>query len=411
MTVDEELPHFDQALQQARQILRSNETRRVRHLVSVWNPSYAADAMDVHLELLLRGAAEWRTGSRGEDDVYVWWGKVRSANRQQPLAHLGEILEIDADLAREARDDLAPEVHLYLTDYRSLYVGHVGGVSAEDERDDEGHVPAYYRDSGLSCDCWFQLWDIRRLVADDTVAVIEELKRLRNVRYHDRPVSIYGGMVELPLLVRRDDGARYFDPELREGLLGGLYWCEFDSQRSGIGAMERELRQNLFGDRAWAGVDPAARTFIASAEVAFRQHRDDPAHDFSGVIVDLAKAFEVQTNAILRRAMRTARSDVRSANIGGRTVDLASGRALTLGELARVIGEERTVNEFVKGRLHHGEWFAASLPPVLREMAQLRNPAAHGEKVPRNDVAEVRARAVGVGSVGTLVQLALVALR
>ena len=382
MTVDEELPHFDQALQEARHVLRSNEARRARHLVSVWNPSYAADAMDVHLELLLRGAAEWRAGSREEDDVYVWWGKVRSANRQQPLAHLAEILEIDADLAREARDDVGPEVHLYLTDYRSLYVGHVGGISAEDERDDKGHVPAYYRDSDLSCDCWFQLWDIRRLVADDTVAVIEELKRLRNVRYHDRPVSIYGGMVELPLLVRRDDDARYFDPELREGLLSGLYWCEFDSQRSGIGAMERELRENLFGDRAWNGLDPAARTFVASAEVAFRGHRDDPGFDFTGVVVDLAKAFEVQTNAMLRRAMRTAREDVRRINLDGRSVDLARGRALTLSELARAIGEDRGVNEFVKRRLQHGEWFAASLPPILREIAELRNPAAHEQESP-----------------------------
>lgn len=390
---------------------RDQRAPQTRHLVSVWNPSYAADAMDSHLELLLRGAGEWRAGSREEDDVYVWWGKVRSANRQQPLGHLNEILEIDADLCRDEGGGQPPEVHLYLTDYRSLYVGHVGGVSADDQRDDEGHVPAYYRDGKLSCDCWFQLWDIRRLVADDTVAVIEELKQLRNVRYHDRPVSIYGGMVELPLLVRRDDDARYFDLELRDGLLGGLYWCEFDSQRSGIGTMERELRENLFGDRAWNGLDPAARTFVASAEVAFRGHRDDPGFDFTGVVVDLAKAFEVQTNAILRRAMRTAREDVRRVNLDGRSVDLARGRALTLSELARAIGEDRGVNEFVKRRLQHGEWFAASLPPILREIAELRNPAAHEQKVRRPDAVGMRNRVLGIGTLGSLVQLASVGVK
>jgi hypothetical protein len=367
--------------------------------------------MDAHLQLLLRSAGEYRGQSRDQDDVYVWWGKVRSRNRQQPLPHLAEILAIDGEIAGEAGDGMPTEVHVYLTDYRSLYVGHVGGITSEDQRADAEHVPAYYRSQDLPCDCWFQLWDIRRLVADDTVGVIHELRRLRNVRYHDRPVSIYGGMVELPLIVRRDDDARYFDPELSDSLLGGLHWCEFDAQRSGIGAMERELRGNLFGDRAWAGLDPAARTFIASAEAVFRLHRADAAFDFTGVVVDLAKAFEVQTNAILRRAMAQTTDAIRCVNIDGASIDLARGRPLTLGELARVIGEHRGVNEFVRQRLENGAWFAASLPPILREMAELRNPAAHERSVERREVAGVRNRCVGVGQSGTLVELGKVALR
>ncbi len=33
-----------------------------RHLLSVWNPSYADDAMDRHLEVLLRWAARYAGG-------------------------------------------------------------------------------------------------------------------------------------------------------------------------------------------------------------------------------------------------------------------------------------------------------------------------------------------------------------
>ena len=36
--------------------------------------------------------------------------------------------------------------------------------------------------------------------------MIAELKLLRNPEYHDRPVSLYGGMVDLPLIVVRPDG-------------------------------------------------------------------------------------------------------------------------------------------------------------------------------------------------------------
>src|SRR5687768_3068064 len=167
-----------------------------RHLVAVWNPSYEADAMEQHLSVLLAAAARHRAGECDEDEVFVWWGKIRSANRQQPIPHLDDILSIDAELGSDDATVAADrEVHLYLTDFRSLYVAHVGGITADDMRDDDAHVPAFYAAQGFNCDCWFQLWDVRRVVSNDTLGVVEELKKLRNTRYNDRPVSIYGGMV------------------------------------------------------------------------------------------------------------------------------------------------------------------------------------------------------------------------
>lgn len=97
------------------------------------------------------------------------------------------------------------ETHLYLTDYRSLYVAEIGEVTDEDVRTDEGeheHMPAYYRDYAI--DFWFRLFDLRRVVTGDTLEVINELKKLRNAGYHDRPVSLYGGMVDLPLVAWSD---------------------------------------------------------------------------------------------------------------------------------------------------------------------------------------------------------------
>ena len=377
-----------------------------RHLVSVWNPSYEADAMEQHLAVLLANVARHRAGECEEEDVYVWWGKIRSANRQQPIPHLADVLAIDDELGSDGEEVAAErEVHLYLTDYRSLYVAHVCGVTAEDMRDDEGHVPEFYSTSGFNCDCWFQLWDIRRVIANDTLAVVEELKKLRNTRYNDRPVSIYGGMVDLPLVVRRDDGARWFDPTVRAALTGGRFWCEFDVERSGVGAMERELRETLFGDEAWSGLDPAARSFIASAEKVYRDHRSDPAFDFTGVLLDLAKAFEVQGNTLLRRAIARAPDEVRFANVQGATMDLAVGDFLSLGQLARVIADNRPLNDWLRRHLRPGDWFATTLPPVLNEVAELRNPAAHGVRLTREQVGPLRDRLVGVGSVGRLVEL------
>ena len=70
-----------------------------------------------------------------DDDVYVWWDKVKSGQRQQPVPHLGDVF------AREGAVGDGAEVH-------------------------------------------------RALVREDLDGVTAELTKLRNVRCHDRPVSI-----------------------------------------------------------------------------------------------------------------------------------------------------------------------------------------------------------------------------
>jgi hypothetical protein len=83
----------------------------------------------------------------------------------------------------------------------------------------------------MQADFWFRLLDLRLLVADDTVLTIEELKKLRNERYHGRPISLYGGMVELPLIVTREDGVSWFGEE--EALRDGQLWAQRAAGLSG----------------------------------------------------------------------------------------------------------------------------------------------------------------------------------
>ena len=376
-----------------------------RHLVAVWDPSRGPDSMNAHVQLLLAVRRRQRDAEIDDEDVYVWWGKIRSPNRQQPLPHIDDILAIDEALRGDDGPDA--EVHLYLTDYRSLYVAHMGEVTADDVRvDDADYVPALY--DGAQCDCWFRLMDVRRVVLDDTIGVVAELKKLSNVRYHGKPVSIYGGMVELPLLVTRPDAARWFEPRVRAQLIEGRSWAEFDAERTGLGTIERDLRENMFGDEAWQGLDPAARTFIATAEKVFRDHRADPAVDFAPVLVDFAKAFEVQVNDVLRRVLRSASAAARYANVDGETVNVVEGGPFSLGQLARIVGEEREINAALKQLLVRGEWFTASLPPILRELAEVRNPAAHTAHLSLDQVVRLRNQLVGVACTGTLVELGLV---
>ena len=314
-----------------------------RHLVAAWDPTRAADTMGAHAEILLRQARRFRAGDADEDDVFVWWGKIRSPNRLQPLPHLADVLALDGELGGDEGPER--EVHLYLTDYRSLYVAHVGEVTADDVREeDPEHVPAFY-DADVGCDCWFRLLDLRRVVHDDLEGVVRELRRLGNVRHHGKPVSLYGGMVELPLIVTRDDGMRWFDRRARDRFADGRFWVEFDAEQAGVGQVEATLRDDLLGPDAWTELDPAARTFVATAEKIFRDHRTDAAFDFSPVVVNLAKAYEVQLARLLGGLAARVAPDAWRVNVDGRTVHLLDDGPFGLGTLARAMGEEE--------RLHH----------------------------------------------------------
>jgi len=371
------------------------------HLVAVWNPSYSASAMDEHLAVLLRWAQLYEESKADEEDLYVWWGKVRSSNRQRPQANVPEI-RAAAAMGGEH------EVHLYLTDYRSLYVGEVlGVVDGPLAAADHAHAPAYYAEQGLNCDFWFKLGDIRRLVADDTLQVIDELKKLSNVHYNGRPVSLYGGMVDLPLVVTRSDGMSFFDDDERVRLTDDRLWAEFDAEAgTGLAATERDLRENRFGDHLWLALDPAARTFIATAERIYREHRADAAFDFAPVIASFGKAIEVQTNAILRSAWPKIDKRARLMNIDGRGQDLADVWSLLLANLSRAISGEKNRMELLRGLLRNGNWFTESLPPIIDEFREVRNPATHSEAVERAIAAQWRDRLIGVGCTGDLVELA-----
>ncbi len=377
-----------------------------RHLVTVWNPAYADDAMGRHLELLLDRARRARAGELEADDVGVWWGKVRSPNRLSAPRHAEDLRALDRQLEEDDEAE-ALEVQLYLTDYRSLYVADVveirEGALEAGERD---AVPAYYGRQALHCDAWFRLADIRLLVADDLEQVVAELRRLHNVHYHDKPVSIYGGMVDLPLVVTRPDGQRFFDRAERDAVTDGRLWAEWDAEQgSGVARLERELRDNLLGARAWDALEPAARRFLASGEKLFRDHRDDAAFDFAPALVSFAKALEVQSRAVLRHALARAPESARRANVEGRTVDVTRA-ALTLGQLARVLVTEAALRKGLDDALRDRGWFTGSLPPILDEFVAVRNAAAHDRRVDRATAAQWRDRILGVGCEGIAVALA-----
>jgi hypothetical protein len=383
-----------------------------RHLLTVWNPSYASDGLNDHLRILLDLAKRARAGELTDNDVYVWWAKLRSPNRDGPLPHAQDVLALQHQVDRDV------ETHLYLTDYRSLWVADLAEITDDDvpgdtpaERD---HMPSYYQ--GHRVDFWFRLTDFRRLVSDDTAGVVQALKQLRNVRYHDRPVSLYGGIVDLPLIVWHEDGALWFRES--ETLIDGL-WAEQDAHlRSETERMGGELRDNLLGESVWSALHPTTRTFLAAAEVMFRSHRDDANFDFAGPAISYAKALEAELNDLVfgRLARHFGRRTERDRllNVDGRTIDLGGLLPhFTLGVVSRLLAEDGIVRTAVRATFpsQDARWLEGMLPNELVPIIELRNPAAHNVALSLTEAVRVREQVVGIGREGLIAMLARVRLR
>lgn len=382
------------------------------HLLTVWNPTYADDPLDQHLRILLEWAERWRKGECDDDDVYVWWAKVRSANRDVPkLPHHVDVLALQQQI------ETGTETNLYLTDYRSLYVACLEDVLDDNILDDDeaDHMPSYYAQQ--RADFWFRIVDVRRIVADDTVAVIDELRQLQNVRYHDRPVSLYGGMVELPLIVTRRDGRQWFPQSA--ALTDGLLWVQHDADRRGeTDRMGRELRDNLLGVTIWSALDVATRSFVASAEATFRNRRDDPHFDFTGPAIGYAKAVEAELNALLFDGVRAAAARLqlpeRTARVDSRPLDLAARvPPQPLGTVLNLLRHDDALHRCLKASFAQADWkwLLGELPSHVEPVVALRNPAAHSARAGRDEVEGVRAKVLGIGGEGLIVQLARVRLR
>jgi hypothetical protein len=366
------------------------------HLLALWNPSYADDPLEAHLAVLLDRVRQWRAGAIPDEDVAVWWGLIKSSNRLAPLPHLDELRALAA-----AMPDETQERHLYLTDYRSLVVADLTEIAFEEPGEGEP-IPAYYAAQDFRCDAWLRLADIRVLVRDDLPGVIRELRLLRNTRYHDKPVSLYGGMVELPLIVTRDDDQTWFT-EADMAPLDEQCWVEFDrTHGSAVGRMSLELRDHLLGDVIWERLHPTSRTFLATAETEWRDRQGDAGHDPSGVLLQFAKVVELETNRALRRLLSRVPASARLANLDGRTEDLLSHPPLTLGQLAHVLQREADLCRAVDSLGSGGHWFVTEWPPQVGEWAEHRNAASHTGTVTKRQALSLRNRLLGVGCEGAL---------
>jgi hypothetical protein len=182
--------------------------------------------------------------------------------------------------------------------------------------------------------------------------------------------------------------------------------------------MARELRENLLGAAVWRVLEPATRTFLATAEAVFRSRLEDPGFDFSGPAVGYAKAVETEVNALvfprLRKVLEREPPANREVRVDGRLLDL--GRRVdhqTVGAVAVLLNKQDLVQKAVRRAFSSSDysWILGVLPRQLSVIAEMRNPMAHSRNAARADVTAAREEILEIGQEGLIVRLAQAKMR
>ena len=164
-------------------------------------------------------------------------------------------------------------------------------------------------------------------------------------------------------------------------------------------------------------LEPATRTFLASAEAVFRARRDDRGFDFSGPAVEYAKAVEVELNALifppLRKLLHKAQPKDREVRVDGRVIDLGGEKPhQTLGAMKVLLERDEIVKKNVQSAYQNDhQLLLGMLPHQLVLLAELRNPAAHSSVSAQQHVSMLRDDVLGIGKEGLVAQLVRSKLR
>lgn len=179
----------------------------------------------------------------------------------------------------------------------------------------------------------------------------------------------------------------------------------------------RSYVTTVFGRAIWAAMQPTTRAFLASAESVFRARRDDPGFNLSAVAGEYATAVEVELNALLfpavRRAMKSKSPQDREIRVDGGTIDLGGPVShQTLGTMLYLLDKEEAFGKAIRATVQHdASWLCGVLPRQLAPLRELRNQAAHSDRIGIEALRQVREDLLGIGKNGVLGELVRTRLR
>lgn len=351
---------------------------RQKQLLTVWNPYYQPETIQVHADILRRQPQDRR----------VWWARLYK--RSQPFGEaearerFPKVVEVADEARRQGRD-----LVLYATNYQTLHALRVERVVFGDELApaENAFVPAYYRREGLHPALWFLVRDIRALAFNqvETLRYFLESGDLASgvsgydpyaAFKHDYPIPVEGPPVE-----------ELFDP----ARLRGKVRCFADLPETIFAPEIAEARRDLAGllGATWERLEEKSQAFLATSWVVYGQHQNTPGFDLSAAFSGVARAVETEIcEGVVEPFVQVARAEMASEAWDALFDDRRGGK-ITLGSVPPIL--KNTAEIATRLRLNlvwrlHGD---PSWRQWLRDFVDIRNDAFHVKQL-RKDRVRVR---------------------
>jgi hypothetical protein len=363
------------------------------NFILLYNPYYQSDVIESHVNMLISSANAL--------EAKTAFGKIRSKlrNYDDPLTE--KYQSIYAGVSDDA------PLQLFLTDYSSMYVARVIGVTSEDCY---SIAPSYYRDKNLEVEHWFVINDIRRIAHKDFELVRDTiLPNLTTPHFGNHRYAIYGNQYVYPMQVEMINAIDYFSYEESSHY---RYFTDIFKSES-YHEMKKRLVDYRFGELFYA-LHPNSQDAIVSAEIEYAENSEDSLYDYSSVVVKFSKALELEIYLFLRQVFKhlmlkqsTLQDIAYSVQSRNFTLKDYMTEKPNLGTNKFLLKNE-LVQEAINSHIQSSPlrfFLFSRVGKSINAIQEIRNEAAHGQSTAQKECQKVRNSVLGIGENGTLCDL------
>jgi len=245
----------------------------LQEIIILYNPYYNNKVIEEHVDVL-------RKSNYGK----VGFGKIKSKIRDQEHANTADLLKIFESVKSEN------PLQLFLTDFSNAYVCYIEKIV---ESLDGIEYPSYY--DNYEVEYWFVINDIREIARNNFTYIRDRfLANFTTPHYGNHTYALYGNRYVYPLIVEQKKRIDYF-VEYSQGKRH--YNTLFKSAQNITTASN--LINYVFGEENFYLFHPDTIESLLQAEVEYENNKENLTYDFSSIVVNYGKVFELESHAFL----------------------------------------------------------------------------------------------------------------
>lgn len=226
-----------------------------------------------------------------ENSGSAFWGKIIGADRKPSVP----LKDFQAVLENNQKNNLS--THLYITDFKNIWVGKVSSIGNRLPKD--AKTLSFYE--GKNVEVWFELSDFM-LLEHNTEETANKLSELYIENEYSEKVihglSPFTTSIRYPCLIQDLAEEPYFDTQDTELL---ILKSNPAITKSNSNQVLKNLHTYVFPEEMYSKIPHAAKLEIEAAEVDMMEHRH---HNMKKIAFNYLKALEIVLNDLIIQTIK-----------------------------------------------------------------------------------------------------------